>query len=107
MRVLIAAVAAILPACGTPERPIPRTELPKLPPSASMPCPKLTEAEMATCVKDGDSRAICTKAGQTCLILQDLQNFVGDTWSKRDQSGRPPPRKPADIATPFTTGAGS
>jgi hypothetical protein len=81
---VVVAIALVGSGCSQREREIPVTELPTLPPSATLPCEKLTDAEIISCLKGDDTREICRKLDVTCARYKNLQSFVSRTWVARD-----------------------
>jgi len=81
---VLSAVVIATAGCAQREREIPVTELPTLPPSATLPCEQLTDAEIIACLKGDDTREICRKLDTTCARYKNLQSFVKRTWVARD-----------------------
>ncbi len=82
--VAVLVIVLLLAGCSQKEREIPVTELPTLPPSATLPCERLTDAEIIACLKGDDTREICRKLDTTCARYRNLQSFVQRTWVARD-----------------------
>lgn len=85
MMVLAASAAIFVSACAPKKAvEVPKTELPKLPASATLPCEALTDDEVTACIRDDQNREICRKLGTNCARYKNLQSFVKRTWTARD-----------------------
>ncbi len=75
----------VLAGCSPKKTELPKTELPKLPASATLDCENLTDEEIIQCIKNPKSRDICRKLEINCVRYDNLKAFTKRTWAERDK----------------------
>lgn len=79
----ILAFAAMLAAC-VPKPKLPATELPPMPETATIKCENLTDQEVIALLERPETREAAAKGEINCAYLENLQQFVQNTWEERN-----------------------
>lgn len=86
LAVAAAVIAALIFLTGcAKENLLPKTELPKKSLSSEIPCERLSQMEIAACMKESqEARNVCRKVEKNEAICSDQQDFVDRLYSARD-----------------------
>jgi len=83
---IVLAIGMAMAGCSVkPQVELPKTELPKKPYAAEVPCEDLSEIEDQACMSEGpEARNVCRKVQKNKMICDGNQSFVDRLYSERD-----------------------